>query len=594
MPQPRSTREQSWPVTFVVVILVVAVLSIAREVLIPLALALLLSFLLAPISDRLEHWKLGRFVSVMIVAVLSFALIGAIGSVVAVQMIELAEKVPLYQDNISQKIQALRAPGDGPFSRATESIKQLSREILRPPPEPFVFAPAAENEPAQPIPVQVVDEPLQPVQAILQAAGPALRPLVSAGIVIVFVVFMLLQRDELRDRVIRLIGQGRLTVATQAIDDAARRVSRYLLMQLTINTTYGLAAGIGLYFIGIPNAVLWGVLATLLRFIPYVGPWLGALLPILLALAAFDTWTPVLLTIGLFIVIELISNNVMEPWLYGSRTGISPVAILASAVFWAWLWGPVGLVLATPLTVCVVVMGRYIPRLEFLSVLLSDQPGLSLSARLYQRLLAMDQDDIYEISETYLADHSLLELYDDVLLPALSLAERDRHQGTIEVDREEAVYQSLRDLIEELGMRREEAPETRPLEEVPQGLLVLCLPARDVADEIASLMLSQVLAGEGARVEVVPAGKLVTEVLDYIDQRQPDVVCLSAMPPQAITRTRHLCQRLTERFANLRLVVGYWNASDLTHIRQRLPVCAPEGVVRHIADVIDLMQRQAV
>src|SRR5690606_7062319 len=254
---------------------------------------------------------------------------------------------------------------------------------------------------------------------------------------IVFVIFMLIQREDLRDRMLRLIGPGRLIATTQAIDDAAHRVSRYLLIQWMVNATYGTAAAIGLYVIGLPNALLWGVLATLLRFIPYVGPWIGASMPIALSLAAFDDWTRPLVVAGMFIVLELLSNNLMEPWLYGMGTGVSPVAIIASAVFWTWLWGPIGLVLATPLTVCLVVVGLYVPRLEFLNILLSDQPGLPPQARVYQRLLAMDQEEVFQIADEYLKERSLLDLYEYVLLPALSMAEHDRHHGILDQARSE-------------------------------------------------------------------------------------------------------------------------------------------------------------
>ena len=586
----RHTKQPEYSlVTMISLILVVTVLAVASEVLIPIALAVLLTFLLAPLCDRLERLRLGRVPSVMAVTVLSFVIIGVIGWIVVGQIIDLAGQLPYYQSNIRQKIDALQLPTSGPLGRAAAGIRGLSRELLRSSVDDGTAATQAQDGSAitEPVPVRVVEDPLDPLDTIMQAAKPLWSPLVSAGIVIVFVIFMLLQRDDLRDRVIRLIGQQSVTVATQAIDDAARRVSRYLLMQLIVNATYGIAVAIGLTIIGLPNAILWGVLAGLLRFIPYAGPWLGALLPIMLSLAVFDHWSPVLMTVGLFIVIELISNNVMEPLLYGSRTGISPVAILASAVFWAWLWGPVGLVLATPLTVCVVVMGRYIPRLEFLSVLLSDQPSLPPSARLYQRLLAMDQDEVYDFCETYLADHSVQQLYDEVLLPALAMAERDRHHGEIEPEREEAVYNTLRDLVEELGERL--MPPERRVE--PLQRVVLCIPSKDLADEIAAKMVAQLLRSEGIDAEATGADELIAETLKLIEQRQPNAICISAMPPQAITRTRVLCRRITDRHPNLKIVVGFWNYADLENVRKRLgPACAPERIVTTLADAVAMLR----
>jgi predicted PurR-regulated permease PerM len=255
------------------------------------------------------------------------------------------------------------------------------------------------------------------------AFGTVLNGLALVAIVVVLVVFFLIRRDDLRDRFIRLIGKSQVNVTIQMLEDAGTRVSRYLLMLLFINATYGIAAGIGLYFIGLPNAVLWGILATTLRFIPYLGPWLAAAMPIGLAMAISTGWVPPLLAIGLFVVLELLSNNVMEPWLYGKTTGVSVVAVLVAAVFWTWLWGIVGLLLATPLTVCLLVIGKHVPQLSFLDVLLGNEPVFAPARRVYQRLVAGDQEEAVELVEAACGDQSLVQVYDTMLISALALAE---------------------------------------------------------------------------------------------------------------------------------------------------------------------------
>src|SRR5690606_30914675 len=313
--------------------------------------------------------------------------------------------------------------------------------------------------------------------------------------------------------------------------------------------SYGVVIGIGLYFIGLPNAFLWGSLTAILRFIPYVGPWIAAVMPIVLSLAVFDGWTQPLLVVGLFILNELVSNNVLEPWLYGTSTGLSTIGVLVSALFWTWIWGPVGLVLATPLTVCLTVLGRYIPQLAFVVTLISDEETLPYPARFYQRLLAMDPEEAIEVAEEFLEDHSQSELYDDVLLPALRLAERDRHRGDIDETKFDFMYQTLRELVLELGEREESQEQAGPSEtaadrsEAPaeiERVSILCLPARDMADEIAGLMLADIVCERGIDLEVLPTDMLAGEVIERLGQGDVQAVFVSALPPQATAHARYL------------------------------------------------------
>jgi predicted PurR-regulated permease PerM len=388
---------------------VIGTLYWARDLLIPLVLAALLAFLLAPLVTRLERW-IGRIGAVLLVGTLILAVTIVGGWVLTRQLVDLATKLPDYKENIQNKLRAFKVPTGGRFTEFSKTWEELKKDlpgaqvpeitIEAGKPETAVLTPPS-FKPA--VPVQVLQtskaNPFQLVQIII---APLLGPLGTAALVLLLVIFMLLKREDLRSRLIRLIGQGRISATTRAMDDAGARVTRYLLMQLVVNVSYGVSAAIALYFIGLPNAVLWGACATVLRFIPYVGPWIGAGIPLVLSLAVSPGWMMPLLTLGLFVVLELVCNNVMEPWLYGSSTGVSPIALIFGAVCWTWLWGPVGLVLATPMTVCLVVMGRHIPRLSFLSVLLSNEQALTPAEDCYYRLLTIGDQDEMELVETYL------------------------------------------------------------------------------------------------------------------------------------------------------------------------------------------------
>jgi hypothetical protein len=420
----------------------------------------------------------------------------------------------------------------------------------------------------------------------------------STGIVVVLVIFFLVRREDLRDRFIRLVGKGQVTVTTQAIEDAAARVSRYLSMQLLLNVTFGISVTIGLYLIGVPSAILWGILGAALRFIPYIGAWIAAAVPIGLSMAISTGWVPPILTVGLFGGLELFIGNVLEPWLYGKNTGVSPVAVLVAAVFWTWLWGAVGLLLATPLTVCLMVIGKYVPQLSFLDILLGNDEVFEPPKRVYQRLLAGDQEESTELIYGYLEHMPLVELYDTVLIPALAMAQTHWQRGEINEDRHKFIFQSLKETVEELGERQQEARATKEAEKPNQAdgdsplepstnsssLCVLCLPARDEADEIAAMMLAQLLATRGCTIEAVSVTALASEMVDLVEQRNADVVCISAMPPTASAHARYLCKRLQGRFPDAHLIVGLWNATgDLNKAKERIGCGATTHVVAKLA-----------
>jgi predicted PurR-regulated permease PerM len=564
----------------------IAVLYVGREFLLPLALAILLGFLLGPLVDRIERLRVPRIPAVLLVVAVCFSILGLVGLVLGRQMYEIAYRLPVYQENIIAKVEAVRSDDkdEGVVERVSKTLEEVREKIEKGDQEAAARDAGPEDEipPLEPVLVKVVEE-LEINDIVAQILGPLLPPLATAAMVIVFTIFVLLEREDLRNRFISLVGPHQLQVTTQAIDDASRRVSRYLRMQLIINVSYGVVIGIGLYFIGLPNAFLWGSLTAILRFIPYVGPWIAAAMPIVLSLAVFDGWTQPLLVIGLFVLNELVSNNILEPWLYGASTGLSTIGVLVSALFWTWIWGPVGLVLATPLTVCLTVLGRYIPQLAFVVTLISDEETLPYPARFYQRLLAMDPEEAVEVAEEFLEDHSQVELYDHVVLPALRLAERDRHRGDIDESKFDFMYQTLRELILELGERIEPQPPAptgepagaaadreKSLTEI-ERISIICLPARDEADEIAGLMLADIVWERGVDLEVLAAGVLAGEVIERLDREDVCAVCVSALPPQATTHARYLSKRLATKCPELRIVMGLWEAGgSIRKSRQRV------------------------
>ena len=534
-----------------------AILYLARDVLIPLALAILLSFLLAPLVRRLEHWKLGRLTSTLIAVVIGFAFIGGIGLIAARQALSLAGKLPEYRENIREKIHALRAPNDGTLGKAAEAIKQLESDA----------APGA----ATPLPV--TETAPSAFAALAEMVGPFVKPIGTALAVVVFTILLLLNRENMRERLIGLIGPRQINVTTQAMGEASYRVSRYLYMQLVVNMMFGIPFGIALYFIGVPNAMLWGLLGTLLRFVPYAGVWIAAALPTLLGFAIFDGWSEVMWIVGVFVVLELILVNAVEPWLYGRSAGLSAIAIIAAALFWTWLWGPVGLLLAVPLTVCIAVMGRYIPEMGWLNVLLGVEPVLTPEARFYQRLIARDQEEAGEIAEKYAEEHGNVALFENILVPALSLAESDRHRGALDEEHSRFAFETTRQIAEEL--RTEE--EAR----VDDACRHVCIvPAHDQADDVAGAMLARLIPG----AQRFPAGSLAAETIDKVDEQGCRIVCISAVPPRAASHAAYLVRRLKQRFPSKRIVVGLWSSETIDKVKPRLLEAGADDVLTRLAD----------
>ncbi len=548
-------------VTLLNVVLIIAVLYFGKDVFLPLVLSILFSFLLAPLAYRLERFGTGRIFSVVAVSILAALAIGGVGYLVSTQFLELADELPKYRLNLEKRLDAIERAPDTRIARIRDTFESLSRQLSEGSKKKVPLRDAENLESDTAIPVRVVDDSSITFTTVSTVATPLLAPIGTGAIVFVFVVFMLIGREDLKDRCLHLFGKNRLHVTVQALDDAGQRVSRYLLAQLTVNVTYGIPIGIGLYFIGIPNALLWGFLAILLRFIPYIGPWLAAVFPVFLSLAATPGWIAPVLTIALFIVMELISNNVVEPWLYGASTGLSPIAVIASAVFWTWLWGPAGLLLATPLTVCVAVMGRYIPSLEFLDVLLGNRPPIADSDRFYQRLLVLNEEDALDVLEESLKQRTLSETFDAVVLPALVRLDHDVTQGAIDAGLEREVGQMVRRLIEEIAPKGEESRS---------GEHLVILPAAHSSDEIAGHLLARLLRDRECRTEVLSAHLLSSELVGQTVERNPDYVFICVAGSRSVLPATHLARRIRSSLPLVKVLVGIWCEDESGRRRKRI------------------------
>ena len=549
-------------IVFGTIVLIIASLYWAQTVLIPIALSIMLTFLLSPVASALERAGLGRLPSVILIVVLTFSLLATIGWIVTIEFTNLGNELPKYTGNIRQKISDVRGAGKGgALENVQKTIDEVKHEIQKKE-EPV-------NDKDKPRPVIIEPQESSRFWPIPLASLAMLEPLAAAGLVIVLVIFMLIQREELRNRLIRFVGYGRLTFTTRALEEAEQRISRYLLMQTIINSSFGLAVGLGLYLIGVPYAGLWGFFAAVLRFIPYVGPFAAAIMPSALSLAVFEGWLWPVLVAGIFVALELSCNMVLEPLLYAESAGVSGVGLLVAVAFWTWIWGPVGLVLATPLTVCVVVLSKYIPRMDFIGVLLGDQPAMKSNMSYYQRLLAMDQAEAAEIIEEHLKSHPPEQLYDEVLIPALSYARRDRDLGRVTEDGEQFVIRATREIIEDLdNLKPPSSPEpadaaktattdqTAPV--IAAKFRILGCPAQDEADGLALHMLQQLLDSSKYELEILSGAMLTAEVIARIDQTNPAMICIAAVAPGGQTQTRYLCKRLRARFPNIKITVGRW------------------------------------
>lgn len=583
---PPSDREP-WHLDLLAFSICIGLLYFAKDFVVPVVLAGLLSFLLAPLNRRLERLGMSHVFAALSSTLLSFFVVGMVIYLVTTQAFDVAQRLPDYRANLIEKANSLRKTSEGPIGRAVQTIKDVLQSIDQPEPKA-----ASGSAGAQPLPVKVVRSPSDAVASAGGMLGPIFSPLGTAAVVIVIAIFMMLGRDDLRDRIVQIVGRGRLRLTSHALDEAGKRVSRYLLAQLIVNVTYGIPIGIGLHFIGIPNAVLWGLLAFILRFLPYVGPWMAAVFPVILSIVVSSTWTTFALTVGLYVVVELISNNVVEPWLYGARTGLSPLAVVISAVFWTWLWGFPGLILATPLTVCLVVMGRHVPQLRWLDLLMGDCPPITGSDRLAHRLVAGDEEEASDLFQREMEERdTAVTAFDQVALPAAKLIESDFKDGLLRDYRRTSALFRLREIVNEFA-------DALPLNEGAQ-VGVLCIPAQTLGDEVAAEMLEAGMAIHGVASECLSSRLTTGESISEAARLSPEVVCISVLCAESVVAAMFLCKHLRGRLPKSRIFVGLWHQEGAEFERRaaRLEKVGAHRVLpsleRTIAAVLELLPERS-
>jgi predicted PurR-regulated permease PerM len=578
--QPRGTVLTNMAVAA----LIIAALYFGREIFVPFALAVLLSFVLAPFVMRLHSWRIPRTISVLVVVFIGFSIIFSLGGLMVSQATRLAAKLPGYQQTLSDKIESLRGlmGGSGTLEQASTVLKELKTELQH---RDAAGRPAdselARQPSDKPIPVEVRQPDPGAFSTLSAIIQPLISPLTTTGIVVIFVVFVLLQREDLRNRLVRLAGSADIQRTTAALDDAGKRLSKLFLTQIAFNAVFGLAIGTGLEFIGVPSAPLWGLIAMIMRFVPYIGALISAVFPLILAAAVGSGWQMLILTAALFLVLELLAGQVIEPLIFGHSSGLSPVAIILSASFWTWLWGPVGLVLATPLTVCLVVLGRHVDRLQFLDVMLGDRPPLTPPQLAYQRMLAGDPIEAVEQAHEYLKDSSLVNYYDAILLKGLRLAEADRQLGHLDEDRLNRVVSTVEELVAELEAHNDVAAATEPrspdlssspgaaiaieqarsqhalIQELPtSSLSVVCIPGAGRLDEAPALVLAQLLRHRGIGAIAEKADALSMSKLFSLELANTALVCVCYLSQPSTAKIQHAVRALSRRIDGTRILLA--------------------------------------
>ena len=563
--------------TIIIGVAVVAGLYFGREVLVPMSIAILLSFVLAPVTDVLSRLRIGRVASALIAVALAFAILGILGAIIGRQAAQLSENLPAYQVEISKKLDAVRSSAFGArmVEKAADALHGLENNIGK-------NAVPAPPQPAQEQTAQAVDHPLQvevhepppgPVQILQSILSALLPPLATAAIVIIFVVFILLQRRDLRDRFIGLIGSDDLHRTTKALDDAAQRLSRYFLALTGINASFGVIIGLGLSLIGVPNPVLWGIVGAVLRFVPYAGAFIAAAIPLALAAAVDPGWSMVAETALLFVLVEGIMGQVVEPQLFGHTTGMSPLAIIVAAGFWTLIWGAPGLLLSTPITACLVVLGRHVESLNFIELLLGDKPPLSPVQSFYQRILASDPDEVVFQAESLLKELTLLDYYEQVALPGLALAQIDVVRGVMDRGRQAEICTSIEsvvaDLSDHVDVADEEIAQAAPPLEAPAPTersssgSALCLAGRTPIDQAACAILAQLVEREHVMARVLGPDSLSISGVSRLNPDGVEALCIFYLGRQSLAVVRYSVRRLRKRFPGVPIAVCLWGSVDL-------------------------------
>ena len=609
--------------TVLMAVVVVSALYFGREVLVPIALAVLMSFVLAPLVRLLQRWFVPRIVAVAIVVLIAFGAVFSLGSLMVSQVNQLAGDLPRYQSTLREKIHSLRAAAaaTGTLERASEVLQDLSSELDKPNRTATPRLGADSTTAAKPIPVEVRQPDPGALQTLVALISPLIHPLATTGIVVIFVIFILMQMQDLRNRLVRLAGSQDLQRTTAAIDDAGQRLSRLFLTQLGLNAGFGLVIGTGLWLIGVPSAALWGMLACVLRFVPYIGAAISAILPLVLAAAVGPDWTLVLWTAALFLVVEPLVGHVLEPILFSHGTGLSPVAVIASATFWTWLWGPIGLILATPLTICVVVLGRYVDRLKFLDVMFGDEPALTPAELVYQRMLARDPVEAAEQARNFLKQKPLLAYYDEVLVPGLRLAQADAERGLLDDERTLRIRDAVAEIIDDLSTHEDKVEPAAPdepaseeegplakINETEESLKkdatslpeqwrtkqpVLCIPGLGLLDEAVALMVAQLIERDGIGARVEQADALSVSRIFSLDTKDVALVCLCYVESATSAQVRYALRRLRRKAPDAFILVTMLGASNTTDARETLKDFPMTGLVESLDQTVKQVRAAA-
>lgn len=580
--------------------IIVGVIYFGQPILMPAALAILLAFALAPLVARLRAIGLWRVPSVVVTVLFAFLVIGALVSYIATELAQLAVALPRYETNLAHKIDAIRttAEGNSLYASASAVLQRLDNDLsksAKPAGAPGTNAQAA----PQPMVVEVRNPETSPLHIVEGIVGPLLEPLATTGIVIIFVVFILLQKEDLRDRFIRLAGARDLRRTTVALDDGASRLSRYLLAQMTINASFGVVIGAGLWLIGIPNAGLWGLIGMMFRFVPYVGVPVAAAIPVALAFAIDPNWTKMVLTVGLYVAIEPVLGQVVEPIVYGRSIGLSATAIVVAATFWTWVWGPAGLLLSTPLTMCLVVLGRHVDQLRFLDVLLGDRPPLAAEESLYLRILGGDPDEAAQQAEAYLENHSLSTYYDEVVVKALVLAQTDARHGTLDRERRHTIHVAIEGLVQNLSEHGDDTSAHAPphahtassretqREEWGEDA-VLCVAGPSPLDDMAALLLSDLLKKHAIDTRVVPHAEVLPTSIEKLDGTGVRFIAVCYLEPANFTNARYLVRRLRRRFPSARVLLGFWGLeADDTRYLDAIEATGCEVIAASLREAVE-------
>ncbi|MGZ6007709.1 MAG: AI-2E family transporter [Rhizomicrobium sp.] len=560
----------------VVAAVLVAAVYFGRPLLVPLALSILLAFALAPVAEFLRRLKLGRIGAVILTVTLAVLLISGIAAFIGTQLAWLAQSLPQYQQNIVAKIQSVEgsATNNGMIQGALNMFNNLSDQIANVPRPSKNYqleskTTSQRTDPA--IPVVIRTPAPRPIEVIQNVGGPLLEPLANLAIIIIFVIFILLQKEDLRDRFIMLAGARDLQRTTTALDDGAERLSRYLLLQTAVNAVFGTLVGLGLWAVGVPNPALWGLIAAMFRFVPYVGVPIAALLPLVLAFAVDPGWSKLLWTLAIFSVLEAVTGQAVEPWLYGRNMGLSAIAVVVAAGFWTFVWGPVGLLLSTPLTMCLVVIGRHVDQLRFLDVMLGDRPPMAPEESFYLRMLAGNPDEAAEQAELYLQDHTMPAYFDQVAIKGLALAQLDVNRGALNESGRVRIGATVEGFIENLTMHEDPQLREESLlqDAVPQNWQnrpVLCVAGRGVLDHAAASLLAHLLERQGLGTRLATSEDLSPTNVQDFDCEGVQAICISYLEPGSPKNARYMARRLRKRMPGLPLIAGFWSVvQDDTH-----------------------------